>query len=390
MIARRLAVIVAAALCFGAPVTATAQEPDSACQIPVPAAAPVPLERPTEFATGQGVRVAVIDTGVRPHEQLKPVIPGGDLVARDTPDPLFDCDGHGTAVAGIIASRDQGIAPNAEIISIRQTSAHYRVHDADPTGGSLQTLTEAIHLALDHHAHVINISVVACVPEHVAKRVDVTALRTALRRAEDANAVVVAASGNTTATCLPGDVVFPAHEPTVVAVAASDGTHHIADYSMPVPEGDLAVRAAGHVPVALGEGGWSSGLRTATADPVRGEIVPFTGTSFAAPVVSGTVALLRERYPHATAAQLRDIVFQSARPHGGAVVPEETLTHVPGSYARPARDVTIAAPQPTSTRAQDRAVTSMVVLGLAMFVALAAGGLRNTATSRAGQQTPRP
>lgn len=83
--------------------------------------------------TGKPLRVAVIDTGVTRHAFFRnKVIGGGDYVAKSG-DGLEDCDGHGTQVAGIIAGDPQdpdvgfiGVAPNAQIISIRQSSANYR------------------------------------------------------------------------------------------------------------------------------------------------------------------------------------------------------------------------------------------------------------------------
>lgn len=76
-----------------------------------------------QFATGAGVRVAVIDTGVFDHEQLH-VEPVADLVSPAENNPLLDCDGHGTIVAGIIGADQSGVAPNSQILSIRQSSAH--------------------------------------------------------------------------------------------------------------------------------------------------------------------------------------------------------------------------------------------------------------------------
>ncbi|NTS21683.1 S8 family serine peptidase, partial [Bacteroides fragilis] len=78
------------------------------------------------FATGEGIKVAIIDTGISPHPQLRALRGVDDFVTPEEPDPLRDCDVHGTAVAGVIAGYDIGIAPRAEILSIRQTSAHYR------------------------------------------------------------------------------------------------------------------------------------------------------------------------------------------------------------------------------------------------------------------------
>ena len=192
---------------------APAKAQDVACAVPAlvdkPAASPA-TENLREFATGAGVRVAVIDTGVAPHPEIAHLRGGRDFVAADA---LHDCDNHGTAVAGVIAGRSLGLAPDAEIISVRQTSAHYRDVDA----GNLQTLTDAIHNALDEGASVLNISVVSCLEPGFAARIDTSGITGALHRAEAQGAVVVAAAGNAGPDCEPGFEVFPARFPTAVS-----------------------------------------------------------------------------------------------------------------------------------------------------------------------------
>ena len=91
-----------------------------------------------------------------------------------TGDGTEDCDGHGTIVAGIIgaapdphdANAFSGIAPDATIIGIRQSSNKFRAAD-DPSGsgfGDVDTLAMAVRTAADMGATVINVSSVACVP----------------------------------------------------------------------------------------------------------------------------------------------------------------------------------------------------------------------------------
>lgn len=330
------------------------------------------------LATGAGVKVAVIDTGVAGHPQLNQLSGGADFVTPDTPEPFKDCDAHGTVVAGIIAGTDAGIAPDAEILSIRQSSAHYRSpaprgEDAPTaaTMGDLETLTRAIHNALDENAKVINISVVSCVEPELAPRVDTRGLKDALGRAEHSGAVVVAAAGNLSRECPAGSTVFPAHFPTVLAVGARADSHTIADYSLPVPEGATLLTAPGTVEHASAPGvrGWSVGKAGE-----RDEIEPFAGTSFAAPVVSGTVALLRQRHPHATPAQLRDMITASAEPRGGAVDPLRTVSFVEREQsadtaplrARPIETIDSAAPHRSSF------TVASVVLVAALAVAVGA------------------
>ncbi|AGF71566.1 S8 family serine peptidase [Corynebacterium halotolerans] len=367
------------------------RQPDIACAVPEPAAAPAGpppgLAPAHRIATGAGVRVAVVDTGVADHPQLGGVVPGGDLVSPQAPEPLLDCDGHGTVVAGVIAARDSGIAPDATVISVRQSSAHYRqpatgetnqggaATGATATTGTLAGLAEAVHLALDAGAQVINVSVVSCVPADVAARLDTGPLDEALYRAEADGAVVVAAAGNQSRTCGPGAVVYPAHAPTVLSVAAldRDAPHALAGYSMPAGTTGSGLAAPGAVPTGLSPdgNGWAAGMRGAD----RGEVVPFAGTSFAAPVVSGTVALLRERHPQESAAQLRERVRGAAEPGHGVVDPYSALTHLAADFTVAARDKEVTATPAPDERARRAALLVMGGLGLLVLAGVVVAGL---------------
>ncbi len=226
-----------------------------------------------------------------------------------------------------------GIAPDSTIISIRQTSAHTR---DDDHGGTLESLTTAIHRALDLGAQVINISVVSCVPGALRTHPDGAKLRqgldAALHRAEEQRTVVVAATGNIGTNCEPDSIVYPAHSSTVLAVSAQDEPHTIAAYSIP-PSGVL-LSAPGTTPVGLSPDVGEPPASVFAAGMVT-EQGPssFTGTSFAAPIVSGTAALLKERYPDDTALQIRARIIESADPGTGAVSPYRALTQVPAKYS---------------------------------------------------------
>lgn len=362
---------------IGAPCS-YAQQPSTPCAEPVSnssvphatAAQSEYRERLHAHATGAGVRVAVIDTGIARHAELPRLEAGADLVAPDEPNPLFDCDLHGTAVAGIIGSQATGIAPGATLISIRQSSSHYRTsEDGDaPVGtGSLRSLVDAINIALDKDADVINISLVSCLPPEAALRLDPGPLDEALRRAESQGTLIVAASGNTSTGCQAGHVVFPAHSPTVLAVEALDHSHATADYSIPVPpEATIPpLSAPGSVPLVLNPSGhgWIKAAERA------GQEVGFQGTSFAAPVVSGTAALLKERYPGSNAGELRDIITAAADPSLGAVDPLSTLTHVMPAGDIPPRAKTVT-PSPTPT---PQAVRTSVHAGVGLAAAALLG-----------------
>ena len=116
---RRLSASFLPLLFLALPCPATAHAQDVACAVgaPVPDAdreAPVTAQQELHnLATGVGVKVAVIDTGVARHPQLNQLAGGADFVTPDTPEPFKDCDAHGTVVAGIIAGTQTGIAPGA-------------------------------------------------------------------------------------------------------------------------------------------------------------------------------------------------------------------------------------------------------------------------------------
>jgi len=400
---RRLSASFLPLLFLALPCPATAHAQDVACAVgaPVPdteqaeagAEPNAPAGAPRELrnlATGAGVKVAVIDTGVARHPQLNQLAGGADFVTPDTPEPFKDCDAHGTVVAGIIAGTQTGIAPGAEVLSIRQSSAHYRRpsppaggngEEAPPGAGDLETLTRAIHNALDEKAAVINTSVVSCVEPEVAPRVDTRGIEEALGRAERDGAVVVAAAGNMSHQCPAGSTVYPAHFPTVLAVGARADAHTVADYSLPVPDGTVLLTAPGEVSRALAPGthGWSAGKAGE-----RGAVEPFAGTSFAAPVVSGTAALLRQRYPHATPAQIRDMIVSSAEPHGGAVDPLRAVSFVEREQHPDTAPLRVTPAETVESAAPAKGSFTVVAVVLAAALAAAAGALRRILLPGAG------
>ncbi|MEZ2189878.1 S8 family serine peptidase [Corynebacterium sp. CCM 9204] len=361
------------------PTFAAPPEFDPDCAVPVPATPslimelgppPDSLTRAHRFATGAGVRVAVIDTGISPHPRLPPPVAGGDLVvprerrpeAPPLPDgALDDCDGHGTIVAGVLSAQPSpedgvlGVAPGIELLSIRQTSRS-RAAESPGSGGNLLTLTSALNLAIDQGARIINVSLTSCLHPALADKVDTRDFDSVLNRAEELGVVVVAAAGNVSAQCPPGSTVLPAHRPTVVSVAALDTPHNISGYSVEGP-GPL-LSASGRIPVAVSPQG--TGLAAGLTDGTG--VRAFEGTSFAAPVVSGTAALLMELHPTDSAAGIRARLASAVDPATGAVNPDKVVTHLAADYRGTPHPVTITAPDPPSTALHRRTITTFISL----------------------------
>lgn len=306
------------------------------------------LPRVWQLTRGSGQRVAIIDTGVSPHPRLPETAAGGDYVF--TGDGRQDCDGHGTAVAGIVAAAPgdgfSGVAPDVRLISIRQASTKF-VAATDPSGtgfGDVDTMAKAVRTAADLGASVINISSVACVPVDSGliesgligsgliesgldeSGLDDRALGAALAYAVDVkNAVVVAAAGNTggSGQC-PGArpekaggtatvaVSPPWYDDYVLTVGSVDAHGAPSAFTLPGPWVDVAAPGEAVLSLSLSGDGMVNALSG------KGDSAPLSGTSYAAPVVSGLAALVRSRFPALTPRQVMHRIEATAHhPPGG-------------------------------------------------------------------------
>jgi membrane-anchored mycosin MYCP len=283
--------LAAAAVAVFAVLVAPAPARAAACNTAEPAKASVfkgtPFEdavyapaRLAPLATGKGIRVAVIDSGVdATHPQLRgQVLKGADFL-RDDPNGRQDCIGHGTAVASLIAAAPaadtgfQGLAPGARIVPIRISEQTEDIEgNAVGDRGTSAQFAAAIDFAVQQaRVQVINLSLVMTSDDPLVDA--------AVRRAIDAGVVVVAAAGN---HGKDGDNIptWPAAVPGVIAVAAvgPDGTR--AAFSQ---RGDFLSISA-------------YGVNVTVANRGSGNLAD-QGTSFSAPFVAATAALLLERFP---------------------------------------------------------------------------------------------
>jgi membrane-anchored mycosin MYCP len=352
-----------------------------------------------QFSTGAGVKVAVIDTGVNPHPFLTDhgrLVGGGDYITPSTSNGTSDCDGHGTLTAGIVAADTRGtdlgftgVAPDATIVAIRQTSSLFKQQvngqDGGQTAGTPGTLASAIVHAVNLGVGVITTSVDTCLlRDHAVAEMDTPdseeqQLQAAVAYALDHNVVVVNSAGNSasqpegnsdgqqqasTNECStvaqnddpnPNNVkeieipaVFTDDLLSVASVSPSTGA--VSSFSVWGPWVNIAAPGEDITSVDPGVGG--KGLSNLFAEPggSSSQPGPIQGTSFAAPYVAGVVALVRAKYPNLTARQVIQRVEATAQhpsgPDGrnnqvgfGIVNPVAALTAmIPGQNGVPANN----------------------------------------------------
>jgi serine protease len=247
------------------------------------------------YSDGTGVTVAVLDSGVDArHPDLEgQVLSGADLVASKG-DGESDPVGHGTTVSAIIAGRNDdqagvvGIAPKAKILPVRVLDEDNRYDDA-------LIVAKGVRWAVDNGAKVVNLS--------LGGSGSSPTLAAAIDYAFAKDVVVIACTGNATGTSTSKTsnygVWYPAREPGVIAVGGTERD---------------------------GEGLWSGSIRgketvvTAPATDLVGArpggYWRVQGTSFAAPMVAATAALIRSRWPDMPAAEVVNRIIRTASDRG--------------------------------------------------------------------------
>ncbi|WP_433389942.1 S8 family serine peptidase [Micromonospora sp. KLBMP9576] len=228
-----------------------------------------------EITQGEGVTVAIPDTGVSPHPDLrKNLLTGIDIIPGGGGSGQQDRDSHGTGMAGLVAAHGQskrtgalGIAPKAKILPLYDT----------PAGGDghPDNLAQSIEYAIDNGADIISISSVGSTSSRLKQAV-LTALAS--------NIVIVAAAGNR-----PEDsrVGYPASEEGVIAVGGIDRLNQRASVSVAGPEIDVVAPAVEIYSTSI-DGLYRKG----------------TGTSNSTAIVAGAVALIRSKYPDLPASEV--------------------------------------------------------------------------------------
>lgn len=278
---------------------------------------------------GQGVTVAVIDSGVNAALPglSGVVLPGADVRRGGRGDGRTDIDktngGHGTSMAELIAGQGQddgmvGIAPEAKILPI--------VVDGSPS-----TTATALRYAVDHGAQVINVSLGNADDEGPTCVAFAPDVQEAVAYAAEKNVVVVAAAGNKGNTI--NDPNWPANCPGVLAVGAVD--HKKVPWTGSERQPYVAVAAPGYGVGSVGK---------------TGHFFNASGTSEASALTSAAVALVRAKFPQMPAREVVQRIINTTVDAGkpgvdnvtgkGIVIPAQAL----------AQDVDKSAPNPPYDR----------------------------------------
>lgn len=309
---------------------------------------------------GDGVVVAVLDTGVTPVEDLggTELVPGWNFA--DNNGDTHDDHGHGTHVAGTIAQTTHneigvaGVAYRAKIMPIKVLSGS--------GSGSVAGIAEGIRWATDHGARVINMSLGGPFYSQV--------LAKAVRYAADHGVVVVCAAGNDGR----GKVSYPAANGGAIAIAATQFDETTTFYSNWGKEIFIAA-PGGNTRLDQNNDGVPDGVLQNTVTPGnidKHDYLLFMGTSMASPHVAGVAALLLSagaRDP----AEVKRLLEQTAyRPsaYRGKQDPHYGAGIINASAALDALATARESQQTAPVRSGMGLAASLLGLGLAVAIAL--------------------
>ncbi|MFF3750006.1 type VII secretion-associated serine protease mycosin [Streptomyces sp. NPDC002018] len=262
-------------------------------------------EQMWKTSTGEGVTVAVIDSGVQQVPDLDGrLVAGKDFSVRPG-DELDDYGLHGTGIAAMIAATGEshggdgafGLAPGARILPVRVDNA------AGERGDEMEAV--AIRYAADSEAKIINLSRGA--------PYDGAATREAVKYALEKGKLLFAAVGNDGAYAA---TKYPAATPGVVGVGAVGKDIKATSESQRGPEVDLAAPGADIVTACAGKTG----------------LCNTSGTSDASALASASAALIWSKYPDWTNNQVLRVMLNTA---GGPTSGAERNDYIGYGFVRP-------------------------------------------------------
>jgi subtilisin len=234
---------------------------------------------------GQGIRIAVIDSGAATtHENLNRIRAGFDIINKKTNPNTWNEDalGHGSHCAGVIGAADlafgvRGFAPDAEIHACKLFP-----------GGQVSQLIDALEYCIEKQIDVVNLSLGGADPSE--------ALEQQILRAKRAGIACIVAAGNS-----GGPVQYPASSPNVLAVAAIGKLDEFPPDSYHAETLTAGVDANGYFPAKFScygpqIGVCGPGVAIASTVPPN-NYAAWDGTSMAAPHITGLAALVLAHHP---------------------------------------------------------------------------------------------
>jgi subtilisin len=254
--------------------------------------------------TGEGIDIAVLDTGVDTDHPYLEIESGVDCTKPDCPEGQEDGNGHGTHVAGTLAaaldSPVTGVAPGATLHAVKVL----RDHDA---GGFTDDILAGLQWAFDNDVHITNNSY------GFDSEPEGPTIQRAFAATYEAGILHVTSAGNIGSSSGAGDSVLqPARYEEVIAVAAT--------------EEDDSRRSSSSTGPCLELAAPGSGIESATPG---GETDTSSGTSMAAPHVSGVAALIWAENDDLEHHDIRSILNDSATDIGETEHVGHGLVHAP-------------------------------------------------------------
>ena len=283
--------------------------------------------RDTHNLSGEGVTIAVLDTGVHPHDDLTTpenrIIAFHDVINGET--APYDDNGHGTHCAGDAAGNGalsngeyKGPAPKASIVGVKVLNG--------AGGGNLSNIIEGIEWCMEnkeaYDIQILSLSLGSKALESYRR----DPLSLAAQEAWHAGMTVVAAAGNEGPA--PSTIGTPAINPFIITVGATDDRNtvertddEIAEFSSRGPTIDQMVKPDIYAPgtniISLLSP--DSTAASERADQVIDEnYIQMSGTSMATPICAGVIALMLEANPDLSPNDVKSILQMTGEPSFGS------------------------------------------------------------------------
>lgn len=235
---------------------------------------------------GEGIKVAIVDTGVAyQHPFLKNSVVGGFSAFNNgtSPSDYDDVHGHGSHVAGIVHQ----VAPNAQILAVR-------VFDADDAGTTPDIIAKGVRWAVDNGADVINLS--------LGGNTAPAGWRDVFNYAVSKGAIMAVSSGNGRALIPMWPAAFAADIPGFgFSVGALNDLTELAAFSNWAGENPNMKQVSAH------------GVDVLSVDYSSNGFIAYSGTSMSSPQIAGFLALMKQAYPSASNEEIISMLSRNVK-----------------------------------------------------------------------------